>query len=67
VAENGQIAGVVELVERLGAESYVHFRWGGYAMVAQVPSDMAIRMGETFSVDIEPSKIHCFDADGVAL
>jgi multiple sugar transport system ATP-binding protein len=67
MAENGQIAGVIELVERLGAESYVHFRWGGHAIVAQVPSDMELRTGEALSVDIEPSKIHCFDADGVAL
>lgn len=67
VSENGQIVGVVELVECFGVESYVHFRWGGHVIVVQVFSDMDIRMGEALSVDIEFFKIYCFDVDGVVL
>ncbi|MEH3038420.1 MAG: ABC transporter ATP-binding protein [Sphingomonas adhaesiva] len=68
-APRGVVTGAVELFERLGPLSFAHLGTPGGAqtMVAQLPADRRVVLGEPLSFDIAPSLVHVFDAAGRAL
>lgn len=65
---HGVFAGRVELFERLGPLSFAHLGNGGdpAQLVAQLPHDRHVMLGETLRFAIAPSDALLFDADGVA-
>ena len=63
----GSLHATVELVEPLGPETFVHFRWGATPLVAEVPNNATIRPGETVRFRVEPRHIYRFAADGRTL
>ena len=70
-ADDGPLAGRIELFERLGPLSFAHLNGRGGdrsdgAIVAQLPGDSTGRLGETLRVGVAPADAHVFAADGRA-
>jgi ABC-type sugar transport system ATPase subunit len=65
----GQVMARVELVERLGAQTFAYVELPEPAMSLTVclPPDSAIRPGDHIRLRLDPEKIHLFGADGSAL
>ncbi len=65
----GPFTGAVELFERLGPLSFAHLggRGATATVVAQLPGDRRVTLGETLAFGIAPDRVHLFDADGQAL
>jgi multiple sugar transport system ATP-binding protein len=61
--DDGACMAVVEVVETLGWESYVHVRVGGRQAVAQVESGEAAELeaGEEVELAVAPGSVHLFD------
>jgi multiple sugar transport system ATP-binding protein len=68
VDDAGPFVGAVELFERLGPLSFAHLGARGAAgtIVAQLPGDRSIALGEVLRVGVAPDDAHIFDADGRA-
>ncbi len=67
-AGEGELAGLVQLVERLGTESHVHVRLeDGRTVMAVVRGTHPVRAGETVHLKLSPQHCHVFDAAGQAL
>ena len=67
--DGGVFTGPVELFERLGPLSFAHLGARGETgtVVAQLPGNRHVTLGETLSFSAAPGDIHVFDADGQAL
>jgi ABC-type sugar transport system ATPase subunit len=67
-AADGAFAGTVELFERLGPLSFAHLGAQGAigTIVAQLPGDRAVTLGETLRFDVAAADTHLFAADGSA-
>ncbi|WP_271298980.1 ABC transporter ATP-binding protein [Sphingomonas sp. CV7422] len=67
-AADGPFAGAVELFERLGPLSFAHLGAQGAVgtIVAQLPGDRAVALGETLRFTVAPVDTHLFDGDGRA-
>ena len=66
IAEAGPLPVVVELLERLGADTIVHGRLGGrdgVRLTARGSGGLAPRLGETLRFSVRPGDIHLFDPD----
>ena len=68
-AGSGSLAGTVELVESLGADTLIHSRIAqpGYAdvrLVARQNTRTALRPGDRVGLDIAPDSFHLFDRQG---
>jgi len=65
---NGPFDGAVELFERLGPLSFVHLGAPGRtsALVAQLPGDGAVTLGERMRFAVDPKDARLFDAAGLA-
>ena len=68
-AEDGVFTGAVELFERLGPLSFAHLGARGAVgtVVAQLPGNRRVTLGETLNFAVAPGDVHVFDADGQAL
>ncbi len=67
VGQDGAIAGRVEVVERLGDRTHVHTLVAGEQMlVAEAPGDDPVAVGDHVRLAVDPSRLHLFDAAGVA-
>ncbi len=66
---DGSFAGAVELFERLGPLSFAHLGAPGLqtTIVAQLPGDRRVTLGETLRFGVAPERVHVFAADGRAL
>jgi ABC-type sugar transport system ATPase subunit len=66
--EAGPFGGRVELFERLGPLSFAHLANGhDEALVAQLPSDRAVTLGEAIRFTVLPGQARLFGPDGRAL
>ncbi len=65
----GAFTGAVELFERLGPLSFAHLgaRGDSATIVAQLPGDRRVTLGETLRFGVAPARVHLFAADGRAL
>ncbi|WP_277873258.1 ABC transporter ATP-binding protein [Sphingomonas profundi] len=65
---NGPFCGPVELFERLGPLSFAHLgTGGGGAVVAQLPGDRGVTLGERLCFSAPAGMVHLFDEDGRAI
>lgn len=66
--ENGPFGGWVELFERLGPLSFAHLGAAGTlgSIVAQLPSDRPITLGEPIRFSVAPEDAQLFAGDGAA-
>ena len=64
----GAFSGRVELFERLGPLSFAHLGEAGAlgSIVAQLPSDRHVTLGEAVAFSVEPGDAHLFAPGGVA-
>ena len=62
----GAFAGPVELFEQLGPLSFAHMGAGDEALVAQLPGDSRVTLGERIAFSIDPADARLFAADGSA-
>ena len=64
----GPFGGCVELFERLGPLSFAHLdrKDGSGPIVAQLPSDCRVRLGEEIRFSVAPADAQLFAPDGVA-
>ena len=66
-ADEGPFGGRVELFERLGPLSFVHLADGlDTPLVAQLPNDRAVTLGERIRFSVAPHEAHLFGPDGRA-
>jgi ABC-type sugar transport system ATPase subunit len=67
--DNGAFVGPVELFERLGPLSFAHLGARGEigTVVAQLPGDRSVTLGETLRFGVAPTMVHLFDKQGRAL
>ncbi|WP_294322248.1 ABC transporter ATP-binding protein [uncultured Sphingomonas sp.] len=65
---DGPFVGAVELFERLGPLSFAHLgrRSDAGAIVAQLPGDRAVHLGEVLRFAVPPADTHLFAPDGSA-
>jgi multiple sugar transport system ATP-binding protein len=61
------IRGVVEMVEMLGSEQYVHVVLAAGRVTARVPRDHAVKVDDAVTLTAAARHLHLFDADGAAL
>jgi ABC-type sugar transport system ATPase subunit len=60
----GDLDASVELVEGTGSEQHVHLRLEGASdarLIAVVPPDQELRVGERVGLRVRPDRIHAFD------
>ncbi len=56
-----RIRATVDVVETMGAESYVHLRLGDTAFISRVDAHRRFRVNETVEAAVDTRKIHFFD------
>jgi multiple sugar transport system ATP-binding protein len=68
-SDTGPFTGAVELFERLGPLSFAHLGTRGAAdtVVAQLPGDRRVTLGEVLTFAAPAEQVHLFDAAGSAL
>ena len=67
LAADGPITGCVELLERLGERSLAHVGLGdGTVVVAEVPVNKPLALGETVRLQPDLDQLHVFDGEGLA-
>ena len=61
----GRIDAIVQVVEPLGNEAYVHLMVGDEKAVAQLPAELArpLTYGDAVTFGVDPDALHLFDAD----
>ncbi|WP_375391994.1 ABC transporter ATP-binding protein [uncultured Sphingomonas sp.] len=63
----GPFAGAVELFERLGPQSFAHLgRPDGSPLVAQLPADRHVTLGQVIRFSATPEQAHLFGPNGAA-
>jgi sn-glycerol 3-phosphate transport system ATP-binding protein len=60
------IAGSVEMVEQLGADSLLHVAHGGATVIARVPHGIHPALGTTLHLAADPRNVYLFDAQSGA-
>ncbi len=65
----GQLGATVSLTETLGGDAYLYVRLGlgGQSMVVRAEGDTALDHGATVGLDLPPTRLHHFAADGRTL
>lgn len=53
----------VDLVEPMGAETFLHLRTGSHALIARMGSSIQAQIGQSINVRFDLSKAHLFDAN----
>ena len=66
---DADIAGDIEIIERLGAETYAYVRVAGQPadLTLRLPGETGHRPGSRIGLKLDWSRAHWFDADGRVL
>ena len=62
-AKTGIINCLVEVTELMGAETYLYLECEGIPLTARVSPRSSAKVGEEYTVAIDPNKIHLFDKE----
>jgi multiple sugar transport system ATP-binding protein len=64
----GELPGIIEIVEHLGARAFLHVRMGDKTkLVAQAAGDIQLKAGDPVRLGLLPQNIHLFDRSGRTL
>ncbi|WP_299296860.1 sn-glycerol-3-phosphate ABC transporter ATP-binding protein UgpC [uncultured Tateyamaria sp.] len=64
-AGTGQCDGRIDVVEYLGADTFVLFDCGAAGQInVRISGDADVRVGDTMGLSFDPDRTHFFDADG---
>ena len=67
IGKSGRIAGAVEVVEHLGDRTHLHVRIApDTVLVAEDNGLSQVRVGEKVNLELDASRAHLFDGDGLA-
>ncbi len=66
-AEGAPLAGRVELIEALGADTLIYVDVQGTSLVARQSQRSALRVGDAVGVELDAAALHLFAADGHVL
>ena len=66
-AEGAALAGRVELIEALGADTLIYVDVQGTSLVARQSQRSTLRVGDAVGVDLDAAALHLFAADGHVL
>ncbi len=67
-AGQGNIDGKVDVVERLGSDTYAYIALGeGELVTVRLPGNARLSVGETVGLVLDMAELHLFDAEGKAL
>ncbi|MBC7338811.1 MAG: sn-glycerol-3-phosphate ABC transporter ATP-binding protein UgpC [Firmicutes bacterium] len=61
VLPDHRVEALVEVVEPLGADAFVHLLAGEQRLTARVPGRVKVRVGDRLTVAPDPDRIHLFD------
>jgi len=62
------VAGVVELIEDIGSDQFVHVKIGAETVVARLPAKQSVKVHDTVTLNIDMRSAHFFSADtGLAI
>lgn len=64
--EGGQIKAEIELVEMLGSEKLVHFKYNGANTIAKLTSDIAVEQGSSIAFSLNVEKANFFNKETTA-
>ena len=65
---DGQLDGRIDLVEYLGADTYLIVDCGAVgSLIVRASGESEARVGDRLGLEFAPDKLHFFDTDGVAL
>jgi multiple sugar transport system ATP-binding protein len=56
------ISAIAELIEPLGAETYLYAASGGHSMVARIPTGHKITLNQAATLSLDMTHAHFFDA-----
>jgi sn-glycerol 3-phosphate transport system ATP-binding protein len=65
-ADEAFVAGAVEMVEQLGADTLLHVAHGGGTVIARVPHGVHPAVGTTLHLTADPKYVYLFDAQSGA-
>ena len=57
---SAHFGGTVEFVEDLGSDRFVHARRGEQKLVARLPAQSSVALGESIAFGVDPARIHLF-------
>ncbi len=58
-----QIAGVIDLVEPMGADAFISVALGKEMLLARANPDLGLREGQSIGITLNPAKLHLFAPD----
>ncbi|MET0499674.1 MAG: sn-glycerol-3-phosphate ABC transporter ATP-binding protein UgpC [Steroidobacteraceae bacterium] len=61
--EGAAISGVIDLVECIGSEAFLHLRVGAWALIARVEPQNLPALGSSITLAAAPERIHFFDVE----
>ncbi len=59
-AADAWFAGTAEFVEDLGSDCFAHLRCGGLKLVARLPAQDPIKLGQRLDLNVDPERVHLF-------
>ena len=63
-AAPGGVAGRIDLIEALGADTLIHIDVGGVPLIARQNERTPLRVGDEVGVELDPSVLHLFNKEG---
>ncbi len=61
---DGDLEGGVEHVERMGAETFAHVRYGGGSVICRFGGDHPVALGDSLHLSFSPQEVHFFNRAG---
>ena len=61
--EGAAISGIIDLVESIGSEAFLHLRVGAWAVIARVEPQNLPAVGSSITLAAAPERIHFFDVE----
>ena len=66
--QSGELAARVDVVEPMGAETYIHLKVAGASVTVRVPGDAQVRYDDRVYLRPQPDRLHFFDLEtGMAI
>jgi len=59
-----ELVGVIDIVEHMGAETYIHIHMSDEKLIVKVPYEVNKKIGDKIKIFIDESKLYLFDKNG---
>jgi sn-glycerol 3-phosphate transport system ATP-binding protein len=60
--EGGGIAGRIEMIEQLGADTLTHIAYAGGIVILRTPHESRHAIGDELTIRADPARVYLFDA-----